>query len=288
MPPSFQPPSEDHLVLLHQEVAALLAKGAIERVPVPEVDCGCYSHYFLIPRKDKGLRPIIDLRNLNYFLKKEKFKMLTLAQVLSALYPEDWMVALELQEAYFHIPILPAHRRYLRFVVGHKHFQFTVLPFGLTSAPRVFTKVMAVRGLSLPLPRRLAVEGAFAPDTGLTPPDYGEPPAPAGVHYQRAKVTPDSFSDAPFHRGSSGHSAVSGLSSPKASPRHSGYDSNLSALVLGFGETDSEAAGPLGLLHPASNTCQVAYAGSAVGPEVPVGAASGKSLRHGPDLREVL
>ncbi|KAJ1198544.1 hypothetical protein NDU88_002383 [Pleurodeles waltl] len=154
MPPSFHPLSEDHLVLLRQEVAALLAKGAIERVPVPEVGHDCYSHYFLIPKKDKGLRPNLDLRDLNYFLKKEKFKMLTLAQVLSALDPEDWMVVLNLQYAYFHIPILPAHSRYLRFVVGHEHFQFTVLPFGLTSDLRVFTKVMAVVAAHL---RRLGV-----------------------------------------------------------------------------------------------------------------------------------
>ncbi|XP_078497067.1 uncharacterized protein LOC144753171 [Lissotriton helveticus] len=80
--------------------------------------------------------------------------MLTLAQVLAALNPGDWMVALDLQDAYFHIPVLPAHRRYLRFMVGHEHFQFTVLPFGLTSAPRVFTKVMAVVAAHL---RRLGV-----------------------------------------------------------------------------------------------------------------------------------
>ncbi|XP_069072115.1 uncharacterized protein [Pleurodeles waltl] len=65
---------------------------------------------------DKGLRPILDFRDLNLFLKKEKFKMLTLAQVLSVLDSGDWMVALN---AYFHIPILPAHRRYLRFVLLH-------------------------------------------------------------------------------------------------------------------------------------------------------------------------
>ncbi|KAJ1209891.1 hypothetical protein NDU88_005263 [Pleurodeles waltl] len=123
MPPSFHYLPEDPLVLLCQEVAALLAKGAIEKVPVPVVGRGCYSRYFLIPKKDK---------------------MLTLAQVLCALDPGDWMVALDLQDAYFHIPILPAHRCYLRFVVGHYHFQFTVLPVGRTSAPRVFTKVMAV------------------------------------------------------------------------------------------------------------------------------------------------
>ncbi|KAJ1156603.1 hypothetical protein NDU88_009321 [Pleurodeles waltl] len=57
---------------------------------------------------------------------------------------EDWMVSVDLQDAYFHIPILKSHRKYLRFVVGLQHYQFAVLPFGLTSAPRVFTKVMSV------------------------------------------------------------------------------------------------------------------------------------------------
>ena len=54
------------------------------------------------------------------------------------------MVGLDLQAAYFHIPILQGHRRYLRFRVEQEHFQFAVLPFGLTSAPRVFTEVMVV------------------------------------------------------------------------------------------------------------------------------------------------
>ncbi|KAJ1206681.1 hypothetical protein NDU88_002082 [Pleurodeles waltl] len=54
------------------------------------------------------------------------------------------MVSVDLQDEYFHIPILKLHRKYLRFVVGSQHYQFAVLPFGLTSAPRVFTKVMAV------------------------------------------------------------------------------------------------------------------------------------------------
>ena len=54
------------------------------------------------------------------------------------------MVVLHLQNAYFHIPFLQAHQRYLQFMVGQEHFQFTVLPFGLPSASQVFTKVMAV------------------------------------------------------------------------------------------------------------------------------------------------
>ncbi|KAJ1110108.1 hypothetical protein NDU88_007463 [Pleurodeles waltl] len=86
----------------------------------------------------------MDLRILNWFLKQEKFKMLTLSQVLLALNEGDWMVYVDLQDAYFHIPVLKSHRKYLRFLVGSQHYQVAVLPFGLTSAPVVFTKVMAV------------------------------------------------------------------------------------------------------------------------------------------------
>ena len=61
--------------------------------------------------------------------------MLILVQVLSALAPGDWLAALNLQDTYFHSPVLQAHRRYLRFTVGQEHFQFAVFPFGLTSGP---------------------------------------------------------------------------------------------------------------------------------------------------------
>ncbi|KAJ1172079.1 hypothetical protein NDU88_003931 [Pleurodeles waltl] len=107
--------SEDHLLLLRQEVQVLLSKGTVELVPEQERGQGCYLRYFLIPKKDGQLRPILDLRILNWFPKQEKFKMLTLALVLLALNKEDWMVSGDLQDAYFHIPILKSHRRYQTF-----------------------------------------------------------------------------------------------------------------------------------------------------------------------------
>ena len=70
--------------------------------------------------------------------------MLTLAQVLQTLEEGDWLVSLDLQEAYFHIPIFQSHRKYLRFCIGGQHYQFKVFPFGITTVPRVFTKVLAV------------------------------------------------------------------------------------------------------------------------------------------------
>ena len=47
-----------------------------------------------------------------------------------------------LKHAYFHILIAKRSRKYLCFVIGDKVYQFRVLPFGLLTAPLVFTRVM--------------------------------------------------------------------------------------------------------------------------------------------------
>ena len=50
--------------------------------------------------------------------------------------------SLDLKDAYFHIGIDPAYRCYLRFCHNGTAWQFTVLPFGLSTSPRVFTKIL--------------------------------------------------------------------------------------------------------------------------------------------------
>ena len=50
---------------LRMELSTLLEKGAIGEVERSDRKAGFYSRYFLIPKKDGGLRPILDLRGLN-------------------------------------------------------------------------------------------------------------------------------------------------------------------------------------------------------------------------------
>ncbi|KAK7907526.1 hypothetical protein WMY93_016138 [Mugilogobius chulae] len=57
--------------------------------------------------------------------------------------PGEWFTSIDLRDAYFHVPIAPSHQRFLRFAFQGKHFQFRVLPFGLSLSPRVFTRVVA-------------------------------------------------------------------------------------------------------------------------------------------------
>ena len=128
---------------MREAVAGLLEKGAVEVVDDP-LTPGFYSRLFLVPKKDGGWRPVIDLKALNLYLPKEGFKMETPASIAAAMRPGDWATSIDLKDAYFHIPMARSSRKYLRFVVDGVTYQFVALPFGLSPAPMVFTRVMGV------------------------------------------------------------------------------------------------------------------------------------------------
>ncbi|CAM4617680.1 unnamed protein product [Lepidochelys olivacea] len=75
--------------------------------------------------------------------------MVTLGTIIPVPEQRDWFSALDLQDAYFHITIHPIHRLFLRLTVGHKHYQCRLLPFGLFTAPRVFSKTLTVVAVHL-------------------------------------------------------------------------------------------------------------------------------------------
>ena len=56
--------------------------------------------------------------------------------------PRCFMSSIDLRDAYYSVPILPAHRKLLKYCWRGELYQFTALPMGLTSSPRIFTKVM--------------------------------------------------------------------------------------------------------------------------------------------------
>ena len=53
------------------------------------------------------------------------------------------MVSLDLQDAYFQVLVHLSSRHFLRFCVGDSVLQFRALCYGLSTAPQVFTRVMA-------------------------------------------------------------------------------------------------------------------------------------------------
>ena len=63
---------------------------------------------------------------------------------------QDYAFKIDLQDAYFHVTIHPSSRKYLRFAFENKVYQFWVLPFGLNTAPQVFTRLVHGDRLSSP------------------------------------------------------------------------------------------------------------------------------------------
>ena len=126
--------------LISKEVKELLSKGAV--VEIPPSQEGFVSQLFLVEKKEGGQRPVVNLKALNMFVKHEHFKMEGLHTLPDLIQPEDWMIKLDLKDAYLQVPIHVEQQHLLQFRWELKTYQFQCLPFGLTSAPRVFSKIM--------------------------------------------------------------------------------------------------------------------------------------------------
>lgn len=59
------------------------------------------SWYFIVPKKDWGLHPVLDPHDLNCTLRTYRFKMLTFKLKLSQIQPKDWFVTIDLMDTYF-------------------------------------------------------------------------------------------------------------------------------------------------------------------------------------------
>ena len=125
---------------LEEEINNLLQKRAVEEI-YPESP-GFYSRVFLVPKKNGKLRLIIDLSTLNKHIFTQSFKMKTQRKVRNAIQKHDWAISLDLTDAYLHVLVHKKSRRYLRFTVGDRIFQWRALPFGLSTSPFVFTALM--------------------------------------------------------------------------------------------------------------------------------------------------
>ena len=126
---------QDHLI--KEELKELLSEGAVVEITNPRR--GFYSNLFLVPKKDGGQRPVI---SLNSFVETQHFKIEGIHTLRDLIQPGDWLAKVDLKDAYFAVPIHHSHHQYLRFNFQGKCYQFICLPFGLSSAPWVFTKTL--------------------------------------------------------------------------------------------------------------------------------------------------
>ena len=95
--------------VLPQEVENLAAKEAIQ--PVLDNREGYTSPIFLVPKSDGSWCPVINLKSLNRYVVTRHFKMESIRTVKGLMRKGDWLVKLDLKDAYLTVPIHSSHQK---------------------------------------------------------------------------------------------------------------------------------------------------------------------------------
>lgn len=117
----------------------------------------------------------------------------------------DWLASLDLNDAFFHVPVLARHQKYLRFSFQKRQFQFKALPFIISTAPWVFTKILAPvigllhhKGVQIfpYLDDCLITARTHSHAVGSSSQSYSRHTKPSRLYHKHQKVTPLTSSEA--------------------------------------------------------------------------------------------
>nr|AAA33195.1 ORF3 [Dictyostelium discoideum] len=127
-----------------KEVQDLLLDDAIEQVlPNHYSKRVFYSNVFTVPKPGTNLhRPVLDLKRLNTYINNQSFKMEGIKNLPSMVKQGYYMVKLDIKKAYLHVLVDPQYRDLFRFVWKGSHYRWKTMPFGLSTAPRIFTMLL--------------------------------------------------------------------------------------------------------------------------------------------------
>lgn len=131
---------DNEINAVNEAIIKLLKIGAIS---VAETCEGQFiSNVFVVPKSTGGYRLVINLKKLNEYLISPHFKMEDFRSVCNIMEEESYMATIDLKDAYHLVPIHTSSRKFLRFYWENTLYEYNCLPFGLATAPRIFTKLL--------------------------------------------------------------------------------------------------------------------------------------------------
>ena len=134
----------DHSVeeskIISEEIAKLLRKGAIKECNREKGDF--ISTVFNRRKKDRCMRTVLNLKQLNKHVTHQHFKMELLSDVSKIIQRNCWMTSADLKDAFYTIPIHNAYQKCFKFVWYQKIYKYLGMPNGYSDTMRVFTKML--------------------------------------------------------------------------------------------------------------------------------------------------
>ena len=123
---------------LKEQIATLLKDGVICSGGVSP------WNFPLLPvlKKNGKWRWVVDFRLLNSVTRKDSFPIPNIVELLSYLRKSKFFTSLDLAQAFNSIPVREIDREKLSFCALDKSYKFCRIPFGLTSAPNTWARLV--------------------------------------------------------------------------------------------------------------------------------------------------
>ncbi|CAF3386340.1 unnamed protein product [Rotaria socialis] len=120
------------------EIDKLLKQGIIEESISP-----WSSPIVLVRKKDGSVRFCIDFRKLNNVTTKDAFPMPRIDDIFDHLSQAEYYTTIDFKSGYFQVGLDPKDRSKTAFSTRDQHYQFTVLPQGVTNGPPAFQRIVS-------------------------------------------------------------------------------------------------------------------------------------------------
>ncbi|CAI7873754.1 unnamed protein product [Closterium sp. NIES-53] len=133
-----------HATFTRTAIQELTETGVAVETAASELTC--ISPLNVVEQREK-CRLILDLRKVNANLIVPKFKYEGLSRVADVARAGDWMFSIDLKSGYHHIDVHPSYWKFLGFGFDGRTYSFRSLPFGLATAPFVFTQLIKIAGM---------------------------------------------------------------------------------------------------------------------------------------------
>ena len=122
---------------VEEQVAQLVQRGMVE-----PTDGSWSSPVVLVRKKDQSWRLCVDYRRLNAVTRKDAYPLPRIDDSLDALTGSIFFSTLDLVSGYWQVPLDEDAQQRSAFVTRGGLWRWKVLPFGLTSAPATFERLM--------------------------------------------------------------------------------------------------------------------------------------------------
>uniref|UniRef100_A0A669BGT0 Gypsy retrotransposon integrase-like protein 1 n=1 Tax=Oreochromis niloticus TaxID=8128 RepID=A0A669BGT0_ORENI len=126
---------------VEREIKRMLKLGIIEEVTEPTDWC---APMVPAPKRNKDeVRVCVDLKRLNKGVKRERYILPTLDDITPKLAGAKVFSTLDASSGFWQIPLEPSCQKLTTFITPMGRFCFRRLPFGITSAPEIFQRLMS-------------------------------------------------------------------------------------------------------------------------------------------------